>query len=570
MNVIATTALLSALLLSACANTTPTPIKVTPTQRPEESAAPNRELSAGLLYGILVSELAVQRGGALAAAPAYLELAKETADPRLARRAAELALSSGNLNVADEALALWEQQMPDSVLAKQQRVMVLWREGRIAEAEQRMATQLQGADISRAASLFMHVTPLLPRQADPQAAAAAIERLSQIFPRLPEAHFAQAVAAATLKEDAAVERSLDTLADLAPRWDLPVLWRLDAVRKQSPDLALAFLEKELKRRPHAGAELQLARPRLLVGLRQYEAAREGFAAVLKQFPHHPDARYALGILAFQLKQYDEADQHLRAALEAGYVDAPFVRLTLGQLAEERKQLEEAKTWYQAIGKGRHYNQAQARLAAIEVKEGKLEAALTRIEGLENDVADPIELLLLQSQLAREAGANAKAYQLLSRGIKQFPAAATLYYERALLADRLNRSHDAERDLRRFLRMKPNDAQGMNALGYTLANRGQRLAEARRLIEAALQQQPTNPMILDSMGWVLFRQGKLKDALSYLEQAYEQMKDAEIAAHLGEVLWRLGQRDAARQIWEEAKQRDPEHKVLQETLRRLKP
>ncbi|MBP7971122.1 MAG: hypothetical protein KAZ08_04720, partial [Aquaspirillum sp.] len=137
MNVIATTALLSALLLSACANTTPTPTKVTPTQRPEESAAPNRELSAGLLYGILVSELAVQRGGALAAAPAYLELAKETADPRLARRAAELALSSGNLNVADEALALWEQQMPDSVLAKQQRVMVLWREGRIAEAEQR-------------------------------------------------------------------------------------------------------------------------------------------------------------------------------------------------------------------------------------------------------------------------------------------------------------------------------------------------------------------------------------------------------------------------------------------------
>ena len=146
----------------------------------------------------------------------------------------------------------------------------------------------------------------------------------------------------------------------------------------------------------------------------------------------------------------------------------------------------------------------------------------------------------------------------------------MYYERALLADRLNRSHDAERDLRRFLRMKPNDAQGMNALGYTLANRGQRLAEARRLIEAALQQQPTNPMILDSMGWVLFRQGKLKDALSYLEQAYEQMKDAEIAAHLGEVLWRLGQRDAARQIWEEAKQRDPEHKVLQDTLRRLKP
>jgi predicted Zn-dependent protease len=144
------------------------------------------------------------------------------------------------------------------------------------------------------------------------------------------------------------------------------------------------------------------------------------------------------------------------------------------------------------------------------------------------------------------------------------------YERALLLESLGRVADAEQDLRTILKARPDDAQALNALGYILANQGRQLKEAQGYIEQALKAEPDNAMVLDSLGWVLFRQGHAQQALKPLQDSYARLPDAEVAAHLGEVLWSLGRKDEARAIWEKARQSSPDHPILTDTLNRLKP
>jgi len=129
--------------------------------------------------------------------------------------------------------------------------------------------------------------------------------------------------------------------------------------------------------------------------------------------------------------------------------------------------------------------------------------------------------------------------------------------------------EMERLLRKVIALKPDHHHAYNALGYSLAERNQRLPEARDLIRKALDLSPGEPFITDSLGWVEYRLGNRSEALRLLQQAYRARPDAEIAAHLGEVLWVLGQQDEARRVWREAKTRDAGNDVLRATLARLR-
>lgn len=176
--------------------------------------------------------------------------------------------------------------------------------------------------------------------------------------------------------------------------------------------------------------------------------------------------------------------------------------------------------------------------------------------------------MLQSQLAREAKQYGKAYELLSKALQRMPKAPELLYERALVSDNLGNIGNAERDLKLVLKEKPGDAQALNALGYTLTNRTGRHQEALGYIEKALKSEPDNPIILDSLGWAQYKLGRLEAALKTLQKAYALLPDPELAAHLGEVLWKLGKKDEAQAVWDKALAESPEHDVLRETMRRL--
>ena len=564
------TAALLASVLSACAITSaPAPVAQAPVPAPE-AAYPKLALSNDILFGVLASEIAAQRGAAAASAPTVLALAQRTRDPRLARRAAEFALTANRLDEAIRALKLWQELEPASDNAQYQLIAALLRAGRLSEATPGVQAQL-AARPHEAPQVFMHLAGLLSRQPDKAGAYAMMKTLLAPFPSVAEGHFALMITAQEAGDDAMAQAEMATLATLAPAWDYPVGWQVERLRQTSPEAALSLLERELARRPQAGLELRLGYPRLLVMVKRYDAARDAFVQLSNKYPHQPEVAYAIGVLSYELKDYEEAERSLRDALALGYREPDFVRFTLGQMAEERKLPQEAVNWYEAITSGPQLPQAQSRLAVLEAEDGKLDAALARLERLADMQNTPRPArVLAQAQLARNAEQPDRALAILSAALAKDGNVAEWRYERALLLDDRERVAEAERDLRAYLKLKPKSAQGLNALGYILANRTSRIREARELVSRALKLDPDNPMILDSMGWVEYRSGKLEAALRYLQRAHHLMPDPEIAAHLGEVLWKMGRETEARALWARTLEANPDSEIVRRTQQRFIP
>lgn len=564
------TAALLASVLSACAVTSaPAPVAQAPVPAPE-AAYPKLALSNDILFGVLASEIAAQRGAAAASAPTVLALAQRTRDPRLARRAAEFALTANRLDEAIRALKLWQELEPASDNAQYQLIAALLRAGRLSEATPGVQAQL-AARPHEAPQVFMHLAGLLSRQPDKAGAYAMMKTLLAPYPSVAEGHFALMITAQEAGDDAMAQAEMATLATLAPAWDYPVGWQVERLRQTSPEAALALLERELARRPQAGLELRLSYPRLLVMVKRYDAARDAFVQLSNKYPHQPEVAYAIGVLSYELKDYEEAERSLRDALALGYREPDFVRFTLGQMAEERKLPQEAVNWYEAITSGPQLPQAQSRLAVLEAEDGKLDAALARLERLADMQSTPRPArVLAQAQLARNAEQPDRALAILSAALAKDGNVAEWRYERALLLDDRERVAEAERDLRAYLKLKPKSAQGLNALGYILANRTSRIREARELVSRALKLDPDNPMILDSMGWVEYRSGKLEAALRYLQRAHHLMPDPEIAAHLGEVLWKMGREAEARELWARSLEANPDSDIIRRTQQRFIP
>jgi len=568
-------------LLSACAggraptlnaasasSSASAPIGVTPKATAEaDSDARQRELTPELLFGVLASEIAAQRGAVGSAALTDLDLAKQTHDPRLAEWATQFALASGNLRTAAESLQLWLQLEPNSSRAREQLVLVSLRTGQMTKSLPLIQNLLRQQP-DQAQEVFLQMGRMLELQPDQAAAARMVRALAPAYPDLPAAHFALLASAAALDDSAAQTSELDRLAQLAPQWDFPVAWQAERLRKVNPDAALVFLQKELARRPQAGLELRMAYPRLLVSARRFVEARQRFEALLAEHPRQPDLLYASGLLAFQLNDLDVARRELQSALDEHYPDADFLRYSLGQLAEAQHDEPGARKWYLQVQAGAQYLPAQVRLAFIESESGSLDAGMARLSKLGSNDAERVQLVLVQSELAREAKRYDRSLAVLNQALRHYPRTPELLYERALVFDMLKQPVNAERDLHQLLKLRPNDEQALNALGYILANRTTRYPEAYGLISKALKLAPDNPMILDSMGWVLFKLGRGNEALGYLNRAYSALPDQEVAAHYVEVLWTLGRQAEARALWTKALQSPDEHPQLDETMRRL--
>jgi tetratricopeptide (TPR) repeat protein len=300
-------------------------------------------------------------------------------------------------------------------------------------------------------------------------------------------------------------------------------------------------------------------------------ARKQFEVLLEQFPQNADVTMAVALLAIQANDYDSAETQLKRALEAGYAEPDVARLYLGQLNEERKRFDEALKWYSSVQPGEQYINAQSRYAGVLAKQGRLGEARKYLRDLaEKNPQQRIQLTQAEAQLLRDANNYKEAYEVLDQALKKMPDAPDLLYDHAMAAEKVNRVDVLEANLRKLIQIRPDHAHAYNALGYTLADRNERLPEAHQLIEKALKLSPDDAFIMDSMGWVLFRMGRMREALDYLQRAYTLRPDAEIAAHYGEVLWADGQQDQARKLWMEALKSNAQNEALQNTIKRLSP
>jgi tetratricopeptide (TPR) repeat protein len=256
---------------------------------------------------------------------------------------------------------------------------------------------------------------------------------------------------------------------------------------------------------------------------------------------------------------------------AGHKTPDLIYLALGQIHEERKNYDEALKWYAGVTSGERFVTAQARYAAVLQKQGKLEEARKHLQSIEpRDAAQRQQLARAEADLLREAQAYNEAYDLLGKMLAGAPESVDLLYDQAMIAEKLDRIDVLERNLRKVIELQPDHAHAYNALGYTFADRNQRLPEARQLIEKALELSPEDGFIVDSLGWVLFRMGLTREAVVQLRRAFEMRPEAEVGAHLGEALWVDGKREEAQKIWSKLLQESPANDTLQSTVKRLAP
>ena len=532
------------------------------------SALPNMELNGGMLYEFLLAEVALQRGNVGLAAQAYVDLAKKTRDPRVAKRATEIALYARMSGIAAESARIWLETEPQSAQALQTLTGLLVSTNRLDEAQPYLKSLLVSGGRSPADG-FLQLNRLLGSNPDKAATLRTIQGLATAFPDLPEAKFAIAQAALAAGQDPLALAQVREAASMRPDWELAALFEAQLLQKTSVSAARERLAAYLKRNPKA-REARMSYARALVAEQKLPEAHAEFQRLLTEFPDSPDVVYAVGLLAFQLNDYPAARQSLERLLTMNFRDRNTLRLYLGQIAEEEKKLPDALRWYGEVTRGEQYLNAQLRYAQVLAKQGNLEGARSHLRQIgPANAQQKGQLVLAEAALLRDAKREREAFDLVAGVLGEQPDNPDLLYDYAMLAEKIDRIDAMETSLRKLIVLRPDHAHAYNALGYSLADRNQRLPEAKQLIEKGLSLAPNDAFILDSMGWVFYRMGDNKTAIEYLRRAFAMRPDAEIAAHLGEVLWANGERVEAEKIWGDAMRQYPGNEVIASTIKRLK-
>jgi tetratricopeptide (TPR) repeat protein len=547
----------------------PAPALEAPLPSPTAADAP-AELSSALLYDLLLGEIAGQRGALDDALLHLLRAAEQAPDPRLAERALRVAVFARQPQAALLAARRWVALDASNLEARQALAALALRQGLYDEALEQLDYLLSQANAEDPRS-FEQLSGLLAREADDAAVLALMGRLVERHADNPHAQLAHARLAAHNQESELALQAAERALELDPSLNQARILRARVqVQMGLPEAALEGLAAAVAQQP-ADSQLRLAHARLLVELGDVEGARAQFRILARQESDNPEVLFPLALLALEAEQPEDAERYLQHLLQLGS-HAQEVHYYLGQLAESRAEYELALDWYSRVEPdAQHWLEVQVRRAHLEGRLERLAEARARLQDLRaREPGTALRLFLEEGVILSRAGQHTEALVLYTRVLQVHPDNDDLLYARALVAERLDRLDITEADLRSILERNPEDVRALNALGYTLADRTERHQEALGYIERAIAQEPDDPAIIDSLGWVHFRLGNLELARQHLQRAYELLRDGEIAAHLGEVLWVMGERDAARRIWEEAQGFDPDNSVLRSTRERLQP
>lgn len=554
------------------------------TAAPKARAARNTGVStdAQLFYQVLLGELIAGNGEPAPAVSLILDAARKSNDARLYQRATDLALESRSGEVALQAARAWQQAQPASVEAIRYTLQILLALNRVAESGDALKALLELTPAMERPQALSAVPRLYARVSDKKAVPRLVEQALAPYFNAPPTAVAAWVMAARLRLAAnnkagaleAVQRG-----HAANRLDeSPVMMAIEMMEPPLP-AAEALVRQYLSVPSPAHAELRFAYARNLLSALRYPEALTQLQIITRDKPDFAQGWLLLGSLQLQEKQPVPAEAAFKRYLslaEKQPTSADRDRalaqafLALAQIAEKRQAFAEAEAWLQRINSPDVLIQAQSRRAALLARQGQLQAGIALIRELpERKADDARNKLFAEVALLKEFKQLPMAYERLVQAVAGAPQDIDLIYEQAMTAEKLNLLVDMERLLRRVTEIKPDYAAAYNALGYSLADRNLRLPEAKQLIQKALEFAPADPFIRDSLGWVEFRLGNLQEAARILGEAYKTRPDPEIAAHLGEVLWTLQQRDQALAVWREGHMMNPDNETLRETLQRLR-
>ncbi len=565
---------LAALVLAATAQ--PAPVRV------EAASAATSLMDDALMYQLLLAEINLNQGEPAAAYGLLLDAARQSNDAQLYLRAVEVALQSRAGDAALQAARAWQEAQPQSQQANRFVIQILIGLNRVSETLPPLKNELAGLATDQRVSALTTITRQFMRAADKKTAAAIVEQALQSDLNASETASAAWAAIGRMRlnagNPAGAREAARHLHELRKPAEGATLLALELMSQDFSAGELLLLE-QLQFRSDPGIRMTYARR--LLQLQRYADAVSQVRTVIEQQPDYEAAWLIQGALQLQNRQFAEAEKSLQRYLtlvqaqtqtptdEEHGPGAVQAYLYLADIAMQRKDDTAALAWLDHITNTQDAVGAQTRRATILARHGELEQARRIIRDLPG--RDPDELrtkMLAEVQLLRDAKQFRAAYDLLRSAPTDTAADTEVLYEEAMLAEKLGEIGEMERLLRVVIAARPDYQHAYNALGYSMADRNQRLPEARQLIRQALDLAPGDPFISDSLGWVEFRMGNADEAARILETAYRARPDAEIAAHLGEVLWSLGQKSRAVEIWKEGLLLNPENETLGETIKRL--
>lgn len=534
---------------------------------PAKAQASTEDLLARTVFQTLLGELALRRGDTRLGADAWYDLAMRTRDPQALARATEVTGFARQYDRALELARLWLEVEPDSAQARQAQSSLFVLTNRVDELAPQLARLLE-EDKANLTSNLLHLNRMLARLTDKKATQKLIDLVARPYDSIPEAHLAMAQAAVNADDAPRALSEIERCLQLRPDWEAAAIIQAQLLAAQSNQQAIASLDQFVARYPDA-QEARMTLARLLMAEKRFSEARPHFDKLIEKNPDNTQITYLVGMLALQHGDTASGRTHLEKLLKTDFPEKSAVHYFLGQLDQEQNRPDSALAHYSAVTSGEQYIPARSRAAQILWQQGKPEEARELLRTTStSSPAERTQLILAESQLLREQGRQNDAYIVLETALTSQPDNQEILYEAALTAERLGKPEILETRLRHLLKLNPEHAHALNALGYSLADRNLHLSEAHTLITKALTFLPNDPFILDSLGWVLYRQGKLVDARKTLERAYGIRDDAEIAAHLGEVMARMGSRDEARRFLEEASTRHPGNELINNALKKL--
>ncbi|MBH9551319.1 tetratricopeptide repeat protein [Inhella gelatinilytica] len=531
-------------------------------------------MDAPLFYQVLVGELELQRGQAGVAFQVLLDAARRTQDDALYRRAVQVAIQARAGQEALQAARAWKFARPALVEPAQSEIQLLAALGQLDATPGPILDWLQRSTTAQDRAHLLSNLGALIRS--PQALGTLLPGLTVERDRAGSTPLRRSLAACAIAQ----------LAALSKEYGLAVQ-HLEAARKLDPSHPLpAWLALRWTQFAPAADALIATGPRADSAFRlelAYARARDQRSAealdlvreLAKEQPQVRSHLYLMGSLALDLRQLDDAQEALTQYLsqpdpsdEEGRRRSA-AQLLLVQVDEQRGDWAKALNALEAVKDPDRALEAAYRRLHILSRQGQWDAARAIARSLPGDQPDqPRRRLLAEVQVLREAKRWAEAQERLEEALRAEPQDTDLLYEKAMGLERQQRHEDMERVLREVIQLDANHAHARNALGYSLADRNQRLPEARELIESALKLAGHEPALVDSLGWVAFREGKLQDAEQHLRRAYQARYDAEIAAHLVEVLKAQGRLEEARDLLSSALKRDPRSEALLALQKRL--
>lgn len=582
------TSLLALALL--CHSAWAAPDKPAPRSAAQASGAPtakppvrNSNMDAPLFYQVLIAEIQANAGDPGSAYQLYLEAARRHKNEQLFQRAVEVALRARAGEQALTAAKAWRQALPQSRQAAEFTSQIMIALGRTQELGSSLRSLIQLTPAPQQPSVMASLPRSLNRISDKQAAARIIDEATEPWRARP-AEQAEAWAASSegwlrAANLGKAREGLQRAIVLKPDLPLAGLLAIDMM-KQAPETE-AIVRQQLQR-PDASPVVRLAYARQLTLLQRYSEAEPQLETLVRTQPDQMGHWLLLAAIRLELKKPDQAETALQPVLaqaqqpvEANKTspaltpDLEQAYLLMAQAAELRGKTQDALDWMERADPRREKLLTQGQRARLLIRQGRTAEARALIRALpEAEPRDAVLKYQTEAQILRDARQWQDAYEVLRDATQRFPDESDLLYDRAMMAERLRRYDEMERLLKAVISMAPDSPNAYNALGYTLADRGIRLDEARTLIERALSLRPGDPFITDSLGWLEFRLGRTDEALRLLHQAWTARPDAEIAAHLGEVLWQQGQTERAREIWRQGLKLDRDNETLQQVLQRF--